>query len=1079
MLNWAFGRDQEGGGGDQAGTRNTSNGIGDPLLQLSSKKSSMNIPRQAQNPNYKNALSLNRRYGEEMDRLGVHPHRAWNGGGFRGEGGGSGDAARARREEKTMPGDGGAANDYGDACGHGRKRLFVASSSAKVPPPPRPPLDHLEIEQTGTHVSGLTGVASAREDMVASREARARSDWRQDGNADGGGRRMDDRMIRRGEGRFRRDHRDEINGFDDSKNGVTLGVGKRSLSPGHYRSRSRSRRSHSIRSRSSSCKQRKHRHRSSRHDRRNRRRGEHGFHASNSRSRSPPNHQRQRQRRENYGRERSTSRERARRSRREERRRRRRHQRRSNDSPPSNPNNHDHRHNHREYDREEHNDGGGNHSSPTYIVSEDSENYLAAIGVAVVDARGGDAVASENCTTRNNGTPLKKSNGDDAQDGSSAARSGGKKRSDRGARKRSRRDAEVDTRSGDGKKGRRRRDRRRSPSSEESSVGYSSESSRSPSRKSRSPHCHREGNDVRVDNAGNYFNNESSYNPAPPGLQLGHPFSMRVNVGGEALQHAPSLGRRSASLHDKFGHSQDGDNDLEKSNRKRKGKKRRQRHRSPSCNRDWRNSHSRSYTRGKRRRDVDDDARSFSYSASSASLSACGRKRQRHGSHRSRGNDAGRRSRSLRSYRSDGRNTKHPRKSKKRPKRTHHHHRSNNRRAAGAAGDGQSDSSRDDTVGHFRGGPGTMVGRRYRIIRDVGMGTFGRVVQCEDLQHASGAPTGGRSTSRYRDDRHHVGDNLERHNHDYNHRTVAIKIVRNVRRYHESALIEADICERVNREQSRRRKDLCARMLDRFALPSGHYCLVFECLGRSLYDFLKAHEYHPFPVFCVRDFARRLLEALDFLHGFGLIHTDLKPENVLLSNDNETTYRSWDGSSCRIPESTAVKVIDFGGATYDYERKSSIVNTRQYRAPEVILGWGWSYPSDLWSAGCIIAELYAGELLFATHDNAEHLALMERAVGPFPKELLDRSRLSTTKGSGSSLVRECFDSRGWHKIRGVLSSRSIEHVRKMVPVEQMVLQHDRPTGLGRLLRSLLTIDPKRRATAREALMSPFFTQFDC
>jgi serine/threonine protein kinase len=59
-------------------------------------------------------------------------------------------------------------------------------------------------------------------------------------------------------------------------------------------------------------------------------------------------------------------------------------------------------------------------------------------------------------------------------------------------------------------------------------------------------------------------------------------------------------------------------------------------------------------------------------------------------------------------------------------------------------------------------------------------------------------------------------------------------------------------------------------------------------------------------------------------------------------------------------------VIDFGGATYDHESKSSIINTRQYRSPEVILGLGWSYPSDIWSAGCIIAELYLGELLFAT-----------------------------------------------------------------------------------------------------------------
>lgn len=544
---------------------------------------------------------------------------------------------------------------------------------------------------------------------------------------------------------------------------------------------------------------------------------------------------------------------------------------------------------------------------------------------------------------------------------------------------------------------------------------------------------------------------------------MGNYFSRGDNLDAKSPPHSPLLGPQFATPRNRFcvnhsgGVSGRGGVALSRSDRKGKERKRGKRHRSPSdSSGSW--TCPSGYFRGKGRSGCDD----ASHLDSNSSWSDYGHKRRRR-----RGRDG-----DVDGHKSEGRSAKYSRHSKKKSRKRRH--RQSNIHAAG----GQSDSSRDDTVGHFRGGPGTMVGRHYRIIRDVGMGTFGRVVQCEDLRRSSGGASDGWSMSARTPgwDRSLVDeDNRDREGRGQ-HRTVAIKIVRSVRRYHESALIEAEICSRVNREMSRQRRDLCARLLDRFSLPSGHYCLVFECLGRSLYDFLKAHKYRPFPLFCVRDFARRLLEALDFMHGFGLIHTDLKPENVLLSNNEETAYRQWDGSSCRVPTSTAVKVIDFGGATYDDERKSSIVNTRQYRAPEVILGVGWSYPSDLWSAGCIIAELYTGELLYATHDNAEHLALMERAVGPFPKELLDRARSSTASSEGTLLARECFDSRGWHKIRDVLSSRSIEHVRKMVPVEQIVLEHDRPTGLGYLLRSLLTIDPKRRATAREALMSPFFTQ---
>jgi len=344
-----------------------------------------------------------------------------------------------------------------------------------------------------------------------------------------------------------------------------------------------------------------------------------------------------------------------------------------------------------------------------------------------------------------------------------------------------------------------------------------------------------------------------------------------------------------------------------------------------------------------------------------------------------------------------------------------------------------SNSSRDDTIGHFKGPPGTIIADRFRLLSEVGMGTFGRVVECLDL-------TADR----------------KRRGAEY----VAIKIVRDVKRYYDSALIEADIIKDVNRRGGRGLSH-CAILYDSFTWTK-HYCLVFEALGPSLYDFLKRHSYQPFPMICVRDFARQLLETLEFLHSFRLIHTDLKLENILLTNYREIPYKIF-GRNYRIPESTKVKIIDFGGATYDSEKKSSIVNTRQYRAPEVILGCGWSMPSDLWSAGCILAEVYLGRLLFATHDNLEHLGLIQTTIANFPRRMLHRAM-------NVELVNEAFDERGFFRLDRTLPPDSASYVRKSLPLEGLIRKEDR--RFLDLLRRILVIDPFDRATAHQCARHP-------
>lgn len=200
---------------------------------------------------------------------------------------------------------------------------------------------------------------------------------------------------------------------------------------------------------------------------------------------------------------------------------------------------------------------------------------------------------------------------------------------------------------------------------------------------------------------------------------------------------------------------------------------------------------------------------------------------------------------------------------------------------------------------------------------------------------------------------------------------------------------------------------LCVKILDWFDYH-GHTCIAFEILGLSVFDFLKDNNYEPYPMDHVRHVSYQLCYAVKFLHDNKLTHTDLKPENILFANSDFSTtfnarkvkitqlssaqwlieklfsFSSFQSREIRRVKCTDIRLIDFGSATFDHEHHSTIVSTRHYRAPEVILELGWSQPCDVWSIGCIMFELYLGITLFQTHDNREHLAMMERILGTLP-----------------------------------------------------------------------------------------------
>ncbi|XP_061339370.1 serine/threonine-protein kinase AFC3 isoform X2 [Gastrolobium bilobum] len=129
---------------------------------------------------------------------------------------------------------------------------------------------------------------------------------------------------------------------------------------------------------------------------------------------------------------------------------------------------------------------------------------------------------------------------------------------------------------------------------------------------------------------------------------------------------------------------------------------------------------------------------------------------------------------------------------------------------------------------------------------------------------------------------------------------------------------------------------------------------------------------------------------------------------------------------------------------------------------------GWSYPCDLWSVGCILVELCSGGALFQTHENLEHLAMMERVLGPLPEHMVRRSNRGAEKyfRNGSRL--------NWPE--GAVSRESIHAVKKLAQLKDIVSRHvdSSRSSFTDLLHGLLTYDTTKRLTARQALDHPFF-----
>ncbi|KAI9637038.1 kinase-like domain-containing protein [Dioszegia hungarica] len=338
----------------------------------------------------------------------------------------------------------------------------------------------------------------------------------------------------------------------------------------------------------------------------------------------------------------------------------------------------------------------------------------------------------------------------------------------------------------------------------------------------------------------------------------------------------------------------------------------------------------------------------------------------------------------------------------------------------------------DDAEGHYIVKPDDVIGGRYKIVRLLGQGTFGKVVEARHIE---------------------------------SRRKVAIKIIRAVQKYRDASKIEIRVLETL-RKHDARNDNKCIHLEEYFDFRS-HPCLVSELYGMSVFDFLKQNGFQPFPEKHIQDFAKSLLRSVQFLHQLKLVHTDLKPENILLVGNDAIQIgdRTKNAKTKRILRNTDIRLIDFGSATFEDEYHSSVVSTRHYRAPEIILGMNWSYPCDIYSIGCILVEFFTGDALFQTHDNLEHLAMMEVVMGKMSTRMVDK---------GKQKKPEFFRGNKVDYPNPSVSKSSRRFVKGLKSLKDIIAPNSQHNKLFLdLIVRMLDFDPEMRITVSQALNHPY------
>lgn len=314
----------------------------------------------------------------------------------------------------------------------------------------------------------------------------------------------------------------------------------------------------------------------------------------------------------------------------------------------------------------------------------------------------------------------------------------------------------------------------------------------------------------------------------------------------------------------------------------------------------------------------------------------------------------------------------------------------------------------DDEEGNYILKMGDHINFRYEILCELGRGSFGQAIKCFDYKTKS---------------------------------KVCVKMIKSKKKFQRQAKIEIKILEFIKAQEAMypKEKSNVVKIIEHFVFRD-HICIVFELLGINLYEMIRNGDFKGIELPSIKKIAIQLLQNLIFLNKNKIIHCDLKPENILLTD-------------------TGIKVIDFGSSCLENEKLYTYIQSRFYRAPEIILGLPYGCEIDVWSFGCILVELYTAFPIFPGEDEKDQLNYIMEYLGVPPLDLIIKCRKKSSffEVDNSPICRP--------NSKGKIRRPNTKKLSKLLK--------DAEEGFIDLITKCLEWDPNKRIKPIDALLHPW------